>query len=135
MAKLGSLYRKYLRGADLGGQVLTVRILECSQVVVHPPPTYTPVEKYALRVAGLPADLPEMIILGPNAEKQLVKIFGQVDTSQLVGKHIDLVPSSANIGGSQKIMITFRKAQPNQKSQHASVEDVVQFTDDDDVPF
>ena len=133
MPKLGLLYRKYLRGSDLNGQVFAVKIVNILQVVVHPPPAYQEVTKWCLKVSGLPEDLPPLVLLGPSGENDLVKIFGQVNTNKVRGKMIELVPKTAPIAGRDKVMITFRK--PANAEPPSDDEEVVQFTDDDDAPF
>lgn len=144
--KLGTLYRKYLRGSDLNGEVFPVKILDVFKVFVSPPPAYNPVEKWCLKVQGLPPELPDTVLFGPRGEQTLVKIFGQVDTSQLKDKHINIAPKSVKIAGQNKVAIVFRKPNSNGKPQQPPApdpdppppedeEDVVQFTDDADIPF
>ena len=143
MPKLGTLYRKYLRGSDLNGQVFSVKILDVFKVFVSPPPAYNPVEKWCLKVQGLPPELPDTVLFGPKGEETLIMIFGQVDTNQLKGKMIVITPKSVKIAGQNKVAIVFRKHNSNGKPQQPSApdppppeeEDVVQFTDDADIPF
>jgi len=137
MPKLGTLYRKYLRGSDLGGEVFPVKILNVFKVFVSPPPAYNPVEKWCLKVQGLPLELPDTVLFGPRGEQTLVKIFGQVDTNQLKDKMIVITPKSVKIAGQDKVAIVFRKHNSNGKPPASTPEeeDVVQFTNDADIPF
>jgi len=137
---LGTLYRKYLSGTDLQGEIITVKILDIFRVVVSPPPKYDEVEKWCLKVAGLADSLPDRIILGAKGEKQLIQIFGQVDTQQLIGRTIGLAPQKVTIAGRNRIAINF--VRPANQAAAAPLEpeddddpDVVQYTDDDDMPF
>ena len=143
MPKLGTLYRKYVRGSDLQGEIYAVKILDTYKVEVTPPPHFNPVEKWCFKVQGLPAELPDQILFGPKGEADLVQIFGRVEIADLKGKNIDLAPKTIKIAGKPQIAIVFRKSNgqppqsppPQPENELEDAEDVVQFTDDDDPPF
>jgi len=110
MSKLGYLYRKYLRGSDLNGKELTVEIIAVKPVQVQPHPSAPKTTKYCLWVKGLPEDYPNGILFGPKAEKQLVDIFGNVDTDQIAGKTIIIYPYKVKIAGQTRSAIGFKPA-------------------------
>ena len=134
--QLGNLYRKYLRGKDLKGEMHTIQIQDIFRVEVTPPPSYQPVEKWCLQVSGLPGDLPDRILFGPKGEESLLYIFGPIKVEALRGKSIIVAPKPIKIAGRDQIAVVFRKAngEPD-PSPVEEEEDVVQFTDDDDIPF
>jgi hypothetical protein len=103
-------YRSYLRGADLAGKACQVEILTCKQVTVRPNPQSPEVVKWCLWVKGLPADLPNGILLGTTGAQQLREILGDVDSEQLTGKRVEIFPITLKVAGSQKVAIRFRKA-------------------------
>ena len=143
MPKLGTLYRQYVRGADLQGQIIAVSIQDVFKVEVKPPPHFNPVEKWCFKVQGLPSELPDQVLFGPKGEADLVQIFGNVEIEALKGKNIDIVPKQIKIAGKPHIAIVFRKSNgqppqsppPQPENELEEAEEVVQFTDDDDPPF
>ena len=142
MPKLGTLYRKYLRGVDLTGELVTVKILDVYKVEVHPPPRFNPVEKWCFKVQGLSAELPDQVLFGPEAELELVKIFGPIEVFELKGKSIELAPKQIKIAGQRQVAIVFQASNgnvpqtpPPQPEVEPQDEDTVQFTDDNDPPF
>ena len=143
MPKLGTLYRKYVRGSDLQGQVIAVSIQDVFKVEVTPPPHFNPVEKWCFKVQGLPTELPDQILFGPKGEADLVQIFGNVEIEALKGKKIDIAPKQIKIAGKPQVAIVFRKSNgkpsidppPQPENEQEAADEVVQFTDDDDPPF
>jgi hypothetical protein len=106
--QLGSLYRRYLHGSDLAGQVFPVTIQGISKEKVMPHPSQPVVEKWCLTVSGLPASLANKILFGARGEEDLVAIFGQVSVESLKGKQIMIYPKAMNVAGAQKVSIRFR---------------------------
>lgn len=109
--RLGLLYRKYLHGSDLDGQVTTVKIKDICTVLVQPHPTIEPREKWCMIIEGLPEELPDKILFGPKGETDLVKIFGSVDIASLKGRHVVLFPYKVRVSNQDKVSIGFRKAE------------------------
>jgi len=110
MTKLGTLYRKYLRGSDLTKPAL-VKILTCAQVQVLPNPAADPTVKWCLFVEGVrdfPDGVPNGILFGPKSEERLAEIFGKVDISELAGKQVVIYPEQIKVGRDQKMAIRFR---------------------------
>jgi hypothetical protein len=115
MSTLGNLYRKYLRGVELGTQSFVVEIVAITQVTVTPHPQAQPIEKWCMWVKGLPVDLPNGILFGPKAEEQLVLIFGKVDINTLRGKTLEIYPQPLSVAGNRRVAIHFRKATPGRQ--------------------
>jgi hypothetical protein len=106
--QLGTLYRRYLHGSDLAGQVFPATIQGISKEKVMPHPSQPVVEKWCLTVSGLPANLANKILFGARGEEDLVAIFGQVSVESLKGKQIMIYPKAMNVAGAQKVSIRFR---------------------------
>lgn len=141
--KLGTLYQKYLRGSDLNGAIVPVLIQAVFQVIVNPPPAYSEVEKWCLKVQGLPEGYPNLILFGPKGEKELTAIFGRVEIANLDGKTIDLHPKQVKVAGKRRISIVFEKhdgsqeVQSEQEDPPALPPDYVPSPppEDDEIPF
>jgi len=106
MPKLGSLYRRYLRGAELTAPC-NVEIVGVTQVQVQPHPRAETVDKWCLWVKGLPEDTPNGILFGPRGEGQLVRLFGNLDVNDLVGRRIQVYPHPIQVAGQKKTSICF----------------------------
>lgn len=105
--QLGSLYRRYLHGSDLMGQVFTVTIQSITKEKVMPHPSLPAEEKWCLTVTGLPNNLPNKILFGANGEADLVSVFGEVAISEIIGKQVIIHPKAINFAGQQRISIRF----------------------------
>jgi hypothetical protein len=105
---LGSLYRRFLHGADLGEQSFTVTITDIRKESVLPHPSQSPIEKWCLWVKGLPEGLPAGILFGSRGEQDLIAIFGKVEIANLRGKAITIYPQPTSVAGQSKISIRFR---------------------------
>ena len=140
---VGFLYRRYLRGDDLDGQVFTVKIKSLELVEVQPHPAAPRQEKWCLQVAGLPEEYPTGILFGPRNEGKLVDIFGNVDTAELINKPLEIYPYEVKIGGQKRRAIGFRgaSAQPSNNGRKAASpaskpqEAVPTEPDVDNIPF
>lgn len=108
--QLGSLYRRYLHGADLMGQVFTVTIQNITKEKVMPHPSLPAEEKWCLTVTGLPETMPGKILFGAKGEDDLVSVFGEVPISSIIGRQVVIFPKSMNVAGQQRIAIRFRGA-------------------------
>ena len=109
MTKLSFLHRRYLRGSDLTAP-LTVEIIAINQVTVQPHPKAEPVVKWCLWVKDLPQDTPNGILIGPRGSEQLIKIHGDIDHTDLVGKKVVIYPQPIQVAGVKKIAIFFRSS-------------------------
>ena len=108
MPRLGSLYRRFLRGSELNAPC-NVEIIAATQVKVQPHPRAEPVQKWCLWVKGLPEDTPNGILFGPRGEGQLFKLFGNMDVEHLPGNRLQIYPQKIQVAGQNKTSICFRK--------------------------
>jgi hypothetical protein len=108
--QLGTLYRHYLHGNNLGGQEFSVRIIDVTKEKVTPHPSQPVVEKWCLWVDGLPTGLGNGILFGTRGEEDLMAIFGQVEIETLKGKQVVIYPKPMNVAGQPKVSIRFRSA-------------------------
>jgi len=129
MAKLGFLYRKYLKGADLQGESYQVEIVAIKMVTVRPRPKEPPIKKWCMFVSGLPDEFPNGILFGPKVEEQLLEIFGPVELDALRGKQVVIQPVSLNVAGVHKYAIRFSPVQKNGSQPPGSGDPP------DDIPF
>ena len=106
---LGTLYRRYLRGLDLGEKALQVTIREVTKEAVFPNPSQPVEEIWCLWVNGLPEGLPNGILFGAQGEDDLIAIFGKVSLDDLKGKMIVVYAKQATIAGQSKLSLRFRR--------------------------
>ncbi len=109
--QLGTLYRRFLHGSDLGDQAVKVEILNITKEKVMPHPALPLTEKWCLWVSGLPQGMPNGILFGTRGEEDLIAIFGKVSLEVLKGKAVLVYPKPTNVGGQQKASIHFRRAE------------------------
>jgi hypothetical protein len=109
--RLGNLYSKYLHGDDLGDQSYPVTVVRLTREKVTPHPSQSPIEKWCLWVAGLPAGMPTGILFGSLGERELVAIFGKVDVASIQGKSLVIYPKPVSVGGQNRMAIHFKRAQ------------------------
>jgi hypothetical protein len=94
---LGTLYRRYLCGLDLGEKVIQVTIREIAKEAVFSNP-FLPVEElWCLWVNGMPGGLPNGILLDAQGEDDLIAIFGKVCLDDIKGKLIVVYAKQASI--------------------------------------
>ena len=109
--RLGSLYRRYLHGEEIGQQPLTVTISAVTRETVQPHPNQPASGKWCLWVNGLPGGLPNGILFGAQGESELLAIFGRVTVDSLKGKALVIYPHAVTVAGQPRIAIRFKKAQ------------------------
>ena len=106
--QLGTLYRHFLHGSELGQQAYQVTITDITKEKVTPHPSQPTIEKWCLWVSGLPTSYATGILFGTRGEEDLMAIFGNVDIHSLKGKQIVIYSKSLNVGGQAKQSIRFR---------------------------
>jgi hypothetical protein len=107
--QLGTLYRRYLHGSDLGQQALKVTIQDITKERVCPHPSQPVEDKWCLWVYGLPDGLPNGILFGSRGEDDLIAIFGKVSLEELKGKMIVIYAKPTSVGGQTKMSLRFRR--------------------------
>ena len=108
--RLGSLYSRYLHGADLDGKAFQVTVREITLEKVMPHPSQPVEEKWCVWVSGLPEGLPIGILFGARGEKDLLAIFGRVDIGAIKGKQMVIYPVSTSVAGQNTVSIRFKSS-------------------------